>query len=121
MSRTVQGIGGAAVAVVAMAMVRDLFSGIRAAQLLSRLILVLGVAPILAPSLGSALLTVTSWRGIFIVLAAIAVGLLVLAGLALPETLPPSRRRPGTIADSVRSYANLISDRLFVVMVAWLG
>ena len=57
-TRTLQGLGGAAVAVVAMAIVRDLFTGIRAAQLLSRLILVLGVAPILAPSLGSALLTV---------------------------------------------------------------
>lgn len=120
-TRTIQGVGGAAVAVVAMAMVRDLFSGIRAAQLLSRLILVLGVAPILAPSLGSALLTVTSWRGIFVVLAAIAVGLLTLAAFALPETLPPSRRRPGTIADSVRSYATLITDRLFVVMVLVAG
>ena len=75
---------------------RDLFSGIRAAQLLSRLILVLGVAPILAPSLGSALLTVTSWRGIFVALALAAVGLWVLALVALPETLPMDRRQAGT-------------------------
>ncbi|MBA3529646.1 MAG: MFS transporter, partial [Propionibacteriaceae bacterium] len=60
-TRTLQGLAGAAVAVVAMAVVRDLFSGYRAAQLLSRLILVLGVAPILAPSLGSGLLKLTSW------------------------------------------------------------
>ena len=86
MTRTLQGLAGAAVAVVAMAVVRDLFTGIRAAQLLSRLILVLGVAPILAPSLGSALLNVTSWRGIFVALAAAAVGLWVIAWRGLPET-----------------------------------
>src|SRR3954454_8406446 len=78
-TRTLQGVGGAAVAVVAMAIVRDLFTGVRAAQLLSRLMLVVGVAPILAPSLGSALLSVTSWRGIFVVLAGVAVALFVLA------------------------------------------
>ena len=97
-TRTLQGLGGAAVAVVAMAIVRDLFTGIRAAQLLSRLILVLGVAPILAPSLGSALLTFTSWRGIFVVLAVAAVGLWLLAWRALPETLPRSAAARGPYA-----------------------
>lgn len=120
-TRTLQGLAGAAVAVVAMAVVRDLFSGIRAAQLLSRLVLVLGVAPILAPSLGSALLSLTSWRGIFVVLAAIALGLLVLAFVALPETLPVERRRPVSITGSLRAYGTLFRDRLFVVMVLVAG
>jgi DHA1 family bicyclomycin/chloramphenicol resistance-like MFS transporter len=120
-TRTLQGLAGAAVAVVAMAIVRDLFSGIRAAQLLSRLILVLGVAPILAPSLGSALLTVTSWRGIFVALALAAVGLWVLALVALPETLPMDRRSVGTVSGSLRSYARLLSDRMFVAMVLVAG
>ncbi len=92
-TRTLQGLAGAAVAVVAMAMVRDLFSGIRAAQLLSRLILVLGVAPILAPSLGSALLKFTSWQGIFVVLAIVAVGMFVLA-LVRPAGDPAGRASP---------------------------
>jgi DHA1 family bicyclomycin/chloramphenicol resistance-like MFS transporter len=120
-TRTLQGVGGAAVAVVAMAIVRDLFSGVRAAQLLSRLMLVVGVAPILAPSLGSALLSITSWRGIFVVLAGVAVALFVLALVALPETLPPVRRRAGTIGDSLRGYAGLFRDPLFVVMVLVSG
>ena len=72
-TRTLQGVAGAAVAVVAMAVVRDLFTGVRAAQLLSRLILVLGIAPILAPSVGSLVLTITTWRGIFVGLALAAV------------------------------------------------
>ena len=121
-TRTLQGLAGAAVAVVVMAIVRDLFTGIRAAQLLSRLILVLGVAPILAPSLGSALLTVTSWRGIFVVLAVAAVGLLG-AGLARPAGDPAAgpapARRP--YAAPCGSYGRLFSDRMFLVMVAVAG
>jgi DHA1 family bicyclomycin/chloramphenicol resistance-like MFS transporter len=83
--------------------------------------LVVGVAPILAPSLGSALLSLTSWRGIFVVLAAVAVALFVLALVALPETLPPVRRRAGNVGDSLRGYAGLFRDRLFVVMVLVSG
>src|SRR5579885_3388109 len=67
--RVLQGLGNAAVAVVAMAMVRDVFVGSAAATLLSRLMLVSGMAPILAPSLGGAILRLTSWRGVFAVLA----------------------------------------------------
>jgi DHA1 family bicyclomycin/chloramphenicol resistance-like MFS transporter len=117
LTRTLQGFAGAAVAVVAMAVVRDLFSGYRAAQLLSRLILVLGIAPILAPSFGSALLEFTSWQGIFVVLAVIGVLLFVLAIFALPETLPPERRLPATFSASLRSYRTLFADKLFVIMV----
>lgn len=120
-TRTLQGLAGAAVAVVAMAMVRDLFTGYRAAQLLSRLILVLGVAPILAPSFGSALLQFTSWRGIFVALAVIAVLLFGLAMIALPETLPVERRLPARLGSSLRSYAALFSDRLFLAMVLVAG
>ena len=120
-TRTLQGLAGAAVAVVAMAVVRDLFAGIKAAQLLSRLTLVVGVAPILAPSLGSALLSLTSWRGIFVVLAAFAVGMFVLALVALPETLPPVRRQTGNVRGSLRAYSQLFHDRLFVTMVLVSG
>lgn len=120
-TRTLQGAAGAAVAVVSMAMVRDLFSGLRAAQLLSRLVLVVGVSPILAPSLGSGLLKVTSWQGIFVVLAVAAVLLFVLALVALPETLPPSRRRSARPIESVRAYRVLFSDRLFLAMVGVAG
>jgi DHA1 family bicyclomycin/chloramphenicol resistance-like MFS transporter len=120
-TRTLQGLAGAAVAVVAMAVVRDLFTGYRAAQLLSRLILVLGLAPILAPSLGSALMTVTSWQGIFVVLAGTAVLMFVMALFALPETLPVERRQPARLRSSLRSYATLFSDRLFLAMVGVAG
>ena len=102
-TRTLQGLAGAAVAVVAMAVVRDLFTGIRAAQLLSRLILVLGVAPILAPVPGQlrcspsrpGAASSSCWRW-----PPSASG--CWPGAALPETLPPARRQPGTVRGSLR-------------------
>jgi DHA1 family bicyclomycin/chloramphenicol resistance-like MFS transporter len=120
-SRTLQGLAGAAVAVVAMAMVRDLFTGNRAAHLLSRLFLVLGIAPILAPVLGGALLNVTTWQGIFVVLAAAAAGLLILAWFALPETLPPTRRLPASMRASFKAYAALFTDWAYVILVVVSG
>lgn len=117
-ARTVQGLAGAAVAVVAMAIVRDLFAGIKAAQLLSRLVLVTGVSPILAPSIGSALLALTDWQGIFVVLAAFALASMVVAIIALPETLPPLRRTPAEPVRWLQSYAVLFRDRNYLIMVS---
>ncbi|HEY9294195.1 MAG TPA: multidrug effflux MFS transporter [Microlunatus sp.] len=117
-ARTVQGVAGAAVAVVAMAIVRDLFTGLKAAQLLSRLVLVTGVSPILAPSIGSALLSLTDWQGIFVVLAAVALSTMIIAMIALPETLPLTRRTPAEPIRWLQSYAGLFSDRLYLIMVA---
>lgn len=76
--RVAQGLSGAALSVVAMAIVRDLFSGVAVARIMSRLMLVIGLAPIVAPSIGSLVLGFTSWRGIFVVLAVTALLLLSL-------------------------------------------
>jgi DHA1 family bicyclomycin/chloramphenicol resistance-like MFS transporter len=117
-ARTVQGLAGAAVAVVVMAIVRDLFAGIKAAQLLSRLVLVTGVSPILAPSIGSALLALTDWQGIFVVLAGFALLSMTVAIIALPETLPPVRRTPAEPVRWLGAYAVLFRDRSYLIMVA---
>jgi DHA1 family bicyclomycin/chloramphenicol resistance-like MFS transporter len=119
--RVVQGLGVAATSVVAMAVVRDLFSGTAFARLFSRLMLVMGLAPILAPTLGSAVLEATSWRGVFVVLAGFGVLLTLTALLALRETLPPERRRRGGVADTMRTYRELLRDRVFVGMVLVAG
>jgi MFS transporter, DHA1 family, multidrug resistance protein len=121
--RTLQGVGAAATMVVAMAVVRDLFSGRAAATILSRLMLVMGTAPILAPSIGAAVLLTGSWRGVFAVLAVLGVALLLVAIFLLKETLPPERRRTGSLRPVLATYRMLVTDRQFVVLalVAALG
>ncbi|MCZ4517539.1 multidrug effflux MFS transporter [Rhodococcus ruber] len=115
--RVVQGLGAAAAAVLAMAIVRDLFTGRAAATVLSRLMLVMGVAPVLAPSLGGAVLLVGSWRLVFAALAILGVGLMTLAIVSLRESLPPERRRASGVMPVLRTYRSLLRDAQFVVLV----
>jgi DHA1 family bicyclomycin/chloramphenicol resistance-like MFS transporter len=119
--RLLQGLGVAASSVVATAVVRDKFSGTTAAKVFSRLLLVMGVAPILAPTLGSQILRLTSWRGVFATLAALGAALLVMAVFALPETLAPALRRHGGIRGTLRDYRALLRDRTFVGLVLVAG
>jgi DHA1 family bicyclomycin/chloramphenicol resistance-like MFS transporter len=113
-ARLLQGLAGAAGVVISRAVVRDLYAGSAAARFFSRLMLVVGLAPILAPVLGAELLRVTPWQGLFWVLAATGVLLLVIVGFGLPETLPVERRREGSLADTARTYARLARDRVFM-------
>lgn len=113
-ARFLQGVGGAAGIVISRAAVRDLYSGVELARFFSMLMLVNGLAPILAPVFGSQLLVLTSWRGIFFALSAFGALLLVVAALALPETLPPTRRATGSLRGTMRAYRGLLADRMFV-------
>ncbi|WP_326550090.1 multidrug effflux MFS transporter [Micromonospora sp. NBC_01813] len=119
--RVVQGFGAAAASVIAMAVVRDLFDGIAFARILSRLLLVMGVAPVLAPTLGSALLNWTQWRGVFAALAVLGVALIAVTAFGLGETLPPHRRRPARVLDTLRVYGGLLRDRTFIGLVLVAG
>lgn len=119
--RLLQGIGAASASVVAMAVVRDLFVGRAAATLFSRLMLVLGVAPVVAPTIGGEILRFTSWRGVFAVLAVLALALLVMAAFALRETLPPERRRALGLGNTLRTYRGLLRDRTFVGLILVAG
>jgi DHA1 family bicyclomycin/chloramphenicol resistance-like MFS transporter len=102
--------------------VRDLFTGRAAAAVISRLIMVMGLAPVVAPSLGSAVLQVGSWRAVFGVLAVLGVCLGVLAALALRETLPPERRVVPGVRSTIKGYGVLLRDSSLVgfMMVASL-
>jgi MFS transporter, DHA1 family, multidrug resistance protein len=116
-ARGLQGLGAAAASVVAMAVVGDLFAESEAATVISRLMLVLGVAPVIAPSLGAAVLLHGSWHWVFGVLVALAAALLAVAVLALPETLPVEHRRPLHMRDILGTYAEVLRDSRFVVLV----
>ncbi len=112
--RVLQGVGAAAGGVVAMALVRDLFGGQKLVRMLSRLALVTGLAPILAPLIGSQLLLVIDWRGVFLFLAAYGVVVALAAVFFVDETLTADRR--GLAGhDTMRSrYRSIFRDRVFV-------
>ena len=112
--RLLQGIGGGAGIVIARAIVRDLYEGAAAARYFSRLVLVMGLAPMLAPVLGGQLLRVTSWHGIFLALALITALLWLGAARALPETLPAERRRGGGPGATVLAFRALLADTRFL-------
>ncbi|UYK41549.1 multidrug effflux MFS transporter [Microbacterium terricola] len=113
-ARVLMGAGAAAGGVVAAAVIRDLFGGKRLVVMLSRMALVSGVAPVLAPLVGSALLLVMPWRGIFVVLAVYGAVMLVSAILFIPETLPPARRSETGSTTVWQRYRSVFSDRVFV-------
>ncbi|WP_248294149.1 multidrug effflux MFS transporter [Actinoplanes sp. TBRC 11911] len=119
--RLLQGLGAAAASVVAMAVVRDLFSGLAAAKLLSRLMLVVGVAPILAPTIGGLVLNWTSWRGVFVVLTVVGAAIMTATALLLPETLPAGLRRNGGLVGTLRDYGRLLTDRVYVGLTLVVG
>ena len=116
-ARGLQGVGAAAAMVVAIAIVGDLFVDSVAATVLSRLMLVLGVAPVVAPSLGAAVLLRASWHWVFAALVVAAAVLLLLAALALPETLPVLHRRPLNARSIAGTYVELLRDARFVILV----
>ncbi|KDN21265.1 multidrug effflux MFS transporter [Amycolatopsis rifamycinica] len=110
-ARFVQSLGAAAGIVIARATVRDLFSGTAMTKFFSTLMLVSGLAPILAPLIGGQLLTWTSWRGVFVVLTAFGALLLAVVVFFLPE--PSATRSPLRLGPVLRTYGRLALDRSF--------
>ena len=112
--RLLQGFGAAAGGVVAMAMVRDLFGGKPLVRMLSRLALVNGLAPVLAPVIGSQLLAVMDWRGVFVVLAIFGAAVVLCVMFFIVETLPESRRHVSGHSTLRQRYAVLFRDRVYL-------
>ncbi|WP_239451596.1 multidrug effflux MFS transporter [Elioraea rosea] len=108
--RVLAAFGGSAGMVIPRAVVRDIAEGTAAARMMSRLVLVMGAAPILAPSLGGLALAFGNWRLIFWVLALYGVVCILLVWRALPETLEPARRRHDSPAGIVVTYVAILKD-----------
>ncbi len=112
--RLLQALGGSAQMVVARAVVRDYFDERESARVLSMLVLVMGVAPILAPILGGQLVVAFGWRAIFWALAAFAALCLLAVRLTLPESLPPERWHRGDLPAVLGIYGRLLADGRFM-------
>ncbi len=112
--RFVAAFGGSASMVIPRAIVRDLSDGHAAARLMSRLMLVMGVAPILAPTLGGLVLGVAQWHAIFWLTAVYGGVCCLLVWRLLPDTLAPERRIGLGVASLAGRYAGVLRDRVFL-------
>ncbi|MDI3387832.1 multidrug effflux MFS transporter [Streptomyces sp. B-S-A8] len=119
--RFLQGFAGAAGMVLARAVITDRFQGADIPRYFALLSQILGVAPVAAPVLGGAILSLSTWRAVFGFLAIIGAALLVAVLSGVPESLPPERRHSGGITSSFRAMGTLLGDRAFMGYVLTLG
>jgi MFS transporter, DHA1 family, multidrug resistance protein len=121
--RLIQGAGAAASAVIAMALVRDLFVGDEMAKTMSLVFMVLMLSPIFAPALGQFLLIVLDWRGLFVFMAALCAVVTVWVWQRLPETLSPELRRPLGVMSMIEGFGIVFANRVslgYIVATALL-
>ena len=112
--RLLQALGASAGLVIARAAIRDIVSGQELASIFSALMLVTGMAPVLAPLLGGYLFIWLGWRAIFFCLATLGLVCLCFSAASLPETCPPEERQRGGLALALSTYAQLLRDRQFL-------
>lgn len=113
--RFLQALGGASGMVIARAVIRDKLDMQASARAMSSIMLVMGIAPILAPLAGGWLLSVASWRGIFAFQALYGVICLVWAWLGMVETRPPESVRALRVGSVLRNYGELMRDSRLMV------
>ncbi|GHH34102.1 Bcr/CflA family multidrug efflux MFS transporter [Streptomyces candidus] len=111
--RLLQGLAGAAGIVIARAMVRDMYDGVEMARFFATLMLISGVAPVIAPVIGGQVLRLTDWRGVFYVLTGVGLALTLVVFKYLHETLPQERRHTGGVGEALRTMRGLLADRVF--------
>jgi DHA1 family bicyclomycin/chloramphenicol resistance-like MFS transporter len=110
--RFVQGIGAAAVRITTMAIVRDCFGGREMARVMSYVMIVFMIVPIVAPSLGQAVIYYANWHWIFILLGCVGAILFVWAGMRLKESLPSNERLPLSVASVASGFRTVLTNRV---------
>jgi MFS transporter, DHA1 family, multidrug resistance protein len=111
LARALQGVGTSATRVIATSIVRDCYAGRRMASVMSLAMMVFIAIPVVAPSFGQAVLLLTQWRGIFIVLMLYGVVALIWSALRMPETLPVSRRRSLAVREVYDAFRQTVTNR----------
>jgi MFS transporter, DHA1 family, multidrug resistance protein len=111
LARALQGLGTSATRVIATSIVRDCYAGRRMASVMSLAMMVFIAVPVIAPSFGQAVLMLTQWRGIFIVLMGYGVVTLIWSALRMPETLPVPLRRSLAVRDVLDAFRQTVTNR----------
>lgn len=122
--RTLQGIGAGAAAGLPAAIVRDCFQGREAISRQSYVALVNGVAPLIAPSLGAAVLVFGDWRSIYQLLAAIGLLVLLTVAIGYRETAPRKGRDTGSddlLKKALGNYRQVLGNREYLIQAGLLA
>jgi DHA1 family bicyclomycin/chloramphenicol resistance-like MFS transporter len=125
-ARFVQACGGAGAIVLARAVVRDLYSGVRAGRELSLMSAIMGIAPVSAPLIGGVLETAFGWQSSFVTLTGCGLFAFGMIWLLLPETLALRAPEPVSVRGSLRTFGVLLKHRAFtanlgLVMLSFAG
>ncbi|WP_175615978.1 multidrug effflux MFS transporter [Piscibacillus halophilus] len=113
-ARFIQGFSGAGGIVISRSIIRDLYSGSELTKMFSLLVLVMGLAPILAPMIGGQILLFTSWRGLFVILSVAGLILTAVAILRLKESLPLNERSDGGLKATISVFVRLMKHRRYM-------
>src|ERR1700710_1935917 len=111
LARALQGLGTSATRVIATSIVRDCYAGRRMASVMSLAMMVFIAVPVIAPSFGQAVMLLTQWRGIFVVLMLYGVVALIWSALRMPETLPPQLRRSLAVGEVFDAFRQTVTNR----------
>ena len=111
LARALEGLGTAATRVIATSIVRDCYAGRRMASVVSLAMMVFIAVPVVAPSFGQAVMTLTNWHGIFVVLTIYGIVTLLWAAARLPETLPAAERKPFSAGAILDAFKRTLTDR----------
>ena len=112
-ARVLQGLAGAAGVVCGRAVISDHYPGTRADRIFALVTSVGFIGPVIAPAIGGVILTVATWRAIFLLLAVVGGLLLIGVVLRVPETLRPENRHPQSARANLSRMGALLSDRIF--------
>lgn len=112
--RFFQGFFASAGLVIPRAIVRDLYSGTEMTQFVSLLTMIGNIAPLVSPVAGSAVVSYTSWIGVFLSLGLLGIALWVVAVWGIKETLPAERRIPSRLTTILQNYKQMLRDRIFM-------
>ena len=116
LARALEGLGTSATRVIATSVVRDCYAGRRMAGVVSLAMMVFIAVPVVAPSFGQAVMALTQWRGIFVVLMAYGLVTLAWTWLRLPETLPAPERKAFSIPEVLGAYRQTVTSRQTLAM-----
>ena len=118
--RVVQGLAAGGSTIVSRTVIRDLFDGVEAQRLMSQVAVIFGMAPAIAPIVGGLLIQVGPWETVFWFMAALALVLITVTLVLLPESHPPERRVPLRVGEIVVGLATVVRVPAFHRM-AWAG